>query len=58
MENKYGEDLEQSRVLETGESSPLMEQDAKWSLIVEFMNRQGYQQTFRSEKFAVYRKVY
>lgn len=58
VENKYGEDLEQSRVLETGESSPLMEQDAKWSLIVEFMNRQGYQQTFRSEKFAVYRKVY
>ncbi len=31
-----------------------IEQDSKWLLIVEFMEKYGYEQTFINEKFAVY----
>lgn len=58
VENKYAEALEQGEASVPGQTESLSEQDKKWWMIVEFMERQSYQQTFRNDKFAVYRKVH
>lgn len=59
LEDAYGLYLEE----EAGEFSlfPLseearrsMEEDPKWILLMEYMDRMGYRKTFRNEKFAVY----
>lgn len=34
-----------------------LEEDAKWQLIVEFMQEYGYEQTFRNEKFGVWESI-
>lgn len=47
--------LRQVSVLE--EYRQAVEQDEKWQLIMAFMERFGYEQVFRNEKFGMYRRI-
>ena len=51
LEEKAGEE---SLFPLSGEERAVMEADPKWALLMEFMDRMGYEETFRNEKFAVY----
>ena len=60
LENQYGLHRERGReALEafgTGEKKiQEIEEDAKWRMLKQFMDTLGYEESFRNEKFAVYR---
>lgn len=53
LEDKYAEYLEKPET-----SLNEWEDDFKWRMIVVFMEKLGYQQTFRNEKFAIYESAF
>ena len=60
LENQYGLHRERGReALEafgTGEKKiQEIEEDAKWRMLEQFMDTLGYEESFRNEKFAIYR---
>lgn len=56
LESLYGTYMESlTEYGQPDESLQWLDGDPKWMLLLEFMEKFGYEQTFRNEKFAVYR---